>query len=99
MVLDAKQHSNSVWVFEPLRTADSFLLPRRSSHRAPAVCGEGRGSGDTADLKDVKMIFKQTHNSIEGVLEFRENLHGAERNLGLSLVCCLIASVQKDSPL
>lgn len=90
MALHTKQHSSSVWVFEPLHTADSFLLSRCSSHRAPAVCREEGGSGGTTTLKDIKMIFKQTQNNTEGILEFPENLCGAERNLGLSLACCLI---------
>lgn len=73
MALDAKQHWSSVWVFEPLHTADSFLLSRCSSRRAPAVCGEEEGgSGGTAALKDIKMIFERTQNNTEGALESRE---------------------------
>lgn len=91
MALDAKQHSSSVWVFEPLHTADSFLLSHCSSHRAPAVCGEVKGrSNGTRALKDIKMIFKQTQNNTEGLLEFWENLCAAMRNAGSSLVYCLI---------
>lgn len=42
------------------------------------------------DLKDIEIVFKQTQNNTEGMLEFSENLHRATRNPRLFQVHRLI---------